>query len=193
MLKNVTILLVYLSVSFGHIRAAEIPGIIITKTDTLHVIFKIPTNSITGKPKFKNLLSKITYFDSIGKKTSITPNQVIEIQFQLPNQPLERIVSYNPITRGKVSNGVFLRLIQDGGLRLFEWHSTPSQKNDGLSYFLVNRKLKKIQFTGLIFPTNNLIDFFEDCPLLQTKIKNNEFRIKNLREMVQCYNNNCAY
>jgi len=191
MIKYVYTIFLSIGLVTANAKSKEVSGIIITlNNDTIHTVFEIPVRS-NGQPRFDKLVPQITYIDKRGNKNVLVATEAKEVQFQLPGQPLERIVSHIPKTLAPsrmAKNGFFLRLIEDGNVRLMEWHSSK----------WVEIHFRKTEGGAVIFkndfgiPKQMLIGLFDDCPALQKKLRNNEYNLKTLREIAQYYNKNCA-
>lgn len=102
-----------------------------------------------------------------------------------------------------------LSIIVDGYLRLYSesitmYFGQPSASNPGggfsgsstyyikktneeiAQYYVAYGYIPKVSFEKVIE------SYFSDCPKIQTKVENKEFKKKNYKEIVEYYNQNCA-
>ena len=191
------------------LEAKKIEGKILFENDTIDVTFNIPIKMFKQEPNYEKLQYKVKYFDSTGKKLTLRPDNAKEIQFKNENENVRMLSRYNSLRSGKfllMSSNIFLKLLTDGELKLFNFYYTQSSpdmydastgdmtggNSINLERFVLQKgegDLKRPK--GLTFK-KDMADYFSDCPALIEKIESKDFRKNDLEFVVRFYNSNCG-
>ena len=187
--------------------AQNVEGQIFYKDDTITATFKLPVSKLSKELNYMKLQTKLKYYDSLGVKTILRPEDALEIRFRYQHQFI-RMVSLedNLELRSLFSEGsnIFLRIKVDGKLKLYYYYynqgssggySPSTGMTGGYSYgtskYILQKgdgKLKSPR--GLGFKIS-MAEYFEDCPELVKKIMDKEFKKNDLDEIVSYYNRHC--
>nr|NQU89140.1 hypothetical protein [Bacteroidota bacterium] len=207
------VLLIFLGMIFTtKVDAKKVNGQIIYENDTIDVIIKLPVSLFSQKINYEKLQKKVQYYDSNGKKIKLLPDEAREIRFTYDGEDIRMLSRLNTLkNRNVFSSGthIFLRLKNDGKLKLFEYHYTESNGpaintessgnttvTGGTTYSIEkyilqkgNGELKKPR--GIIF-RKDMMEYFSDCPELSQKIEQRELKKRDLESIVRLYNSNCG-
>lgn len=190
------------------LQAKKIEGKIVFENETVNVVFNIPIIMLQDAPNYQKIQQRVQYYDAVGKKQTLWPEDAKEIQFTYGQENVRMISVVNSIGLGNPlasSNQIFLKLEIDGHLKLYSYfysQSSPGMVNPatgimggGYSYnmdrYVLQKgdgELKKIK--GASFK-KDMSEYFSDCPSLAQKIENKEFRKDDLESMVNIYNAEC--
>jgi len=195
-MKKLLFLLLFVIAVCENSEAEDIKGKIIYRNDTVDVIFNIPTISITGKIKYTKLQNKVKYYDLAGKKVKLFPEDVVEIRFSYLNEDIRMLSvrdTHDFSDNFSKSKNIFLKLIIDGELKLFEYHFSDSSGE--MTYVTTSYILKRNK-GELWWPEQwafrkDMVNYFSDCPELTRKIQEKEFEISDFVEIVKFYYANC--
>jgi hypothetical protein len=191
-MKKSILLIVLGLLTIANINAKEkVKGLLINGSDTLNIFVEVPTGLIGKDANFLKLQRKITIWNTQGKKQKIKPSQANEIRFDINGETI-RMVSANYDSKSKL----FLKLEIEGFLSMYKCYYT---EQTGGQYgaiktekkYVLNRDDEVYNRPIGIFSKKALIEFFNDCPELASKIRNGEFKEKNMKEIVSFYNKNC--
>lgn len=190
------------------LEAKKIEGQIFYKNDTVYVTMNIPVKFFTQKPNYKKLQYKIKYFDSLGVKKVLRPDDAEEVRFTYLYEKVRMLSRTNTLGLGNIfsmSSNIFLRIEIDGDLKLFTYYYTQSYQMNNTSigmsrgvFFYSEEKsilqkgdgeLKRPK--GLRF-RKDMIQYFNDCPELSKKIEVKVFRKSDLDSIVRFYNRSCT-
>ena len=101
------------------LHASQIDGIIITKTDTLHVRFVVPLTGVD----FTLLQKGVKYIDKSEQKCKLNPEDAKEIRFEYNGQTVRMLSRFDNLSRNSDgSTKIFLELIIDGPMKLFSYY-----------------------------------------------------------------------
>jgi hypothetical protein len=191
-----------------NLEAKKIEGRIIFKNDTIDVILNIPIKFFTQEPNYEKLQYKVKYIDSTGKKITLIPDNVKEVQFRYDFQDIRLLSRFNSLGSRSIfssSANILLKLEIDGTVKLFSFYYTqrsPGMYNPstgattgGFSYSEEGYVLQKGDddlkgITRLSFK-KDMAEYFKDCPTLVKKIVDRDFRKDDLVSIVRFYNSNC--
>jgi hypothetical protein len=178
-------------------KAEIFRGQIIKRNDTLEVVFKIPLYSVTREVKIANLHDKVIYYDSLGKKRKLFPNQALEFRFIIDGKEIRMLSRKTPYSKYYV----FLKLESDGKLKSFGYYGgDPSMEFYQSDIPLMN----DLPFNVLFYQKNDeelykpklnrklLLEYFADCPNLCAIIRNNDLSNYDLFSIAKYYNSNCG-
>lgn len=180
--------------------ANNIKGIIIRTCDTLNVTFHMP---VYTDPDYYELQTGVKYTDSKGNKEKILPTQAKEIQFDYSGEKirmLSRIDNQN--LKADTSKKIFLRLIIDGKIKLFDYYLTNNYTNYNqqmarpkdaplnFRYVLQKDNGELVRYDKMKFKTDFPI-YVKECKDLVNKINAKEYGHDDLKVMVKFYNTNC--
>jgi xanthine/uracil/vitamin C permease (AzgA family) len=191
-----------------NLEAKKIEGRIIFKNDTIDVILNIPIKFFTQEPNYEKLQYKVKYIDSTGKKITLIPDNVKEVQFRYDFQDIRMLSRFNSLGSRSIfssSANILLKLEIDGKLKLFSYYytqSSPGMHNPstgtmtgGYSSSVEKYVLQKggddiKRPKGITF-RKDMAEYFKDCPALVKKIEGKDFRKDDLVSIVRFYNSNC--
>jgi hypothetical protein len=201
------VLLVWMTTCSLLAYSDKVKGRIIFKQDTLNVTFNISPKWISGELSFERLQQKIKYIDVNGKKKVLLPDQAREIQFEFGAEKVRMISVPNTLGLGNVfasSKNIFLRIIVDGRLKLFNYYftqrssgfySSPGMTTGGFTYsvekFILQNEKGELKRPSEITFRKDMAKYFSDCPDLVEKIESKDFRKNDMEFIVKYYNSNC--
>lgn len=184
-----------------NVEAKKIPGIIITETDTFEVVLKVPIDFFSGKPNYPKVQNKLSYITPRGMLTDVYPENLKEVQLTYLHKTYRFIsclkgdFSDSPIGKNK---NIFVRLICDGELKLFNYYAT----NLGVGYdamptlqYYKKDVLQKGDSRYTISSLNfeiTMSKFLSNCPELLKKIQRKVLKSRNIITIVNEYNKNCG-
>lgn len=201
-MKTCKLLLILCFVFTIQTQAKKIPGIIITETDTLEVVFKIPFLLFGNEPNYPKIQEKLSYYSKNGMLTNIYPKDLKEVQFSYLNKVNRLILfpkssfSTSPFPSKK---NIFVRIICDGDLKLYKYYATSiGATTDGMPYRDSDDKnvlqkgngaLTRVRYMDF---KNFMSGYLHDCPQVVKKIQKRELRHRHLISIVKEYNKNCG-
>lgn len=185
-------------VLFVLVSKAEVyRGQIIKSNDTLDVVLKIPINSLTGEPKIAKLQNKVIYYDSLGKKRKLFPNQAYEFRFFKDGKEIRMLSRKAPYT----DYNLFLKLEFEGKIKIFghygggpttEFYQSFSSEIDSFPINVIYFQKDDENLYKPRLKRKLLIDYFNDCKSLCEMIKYNDLSIQFLFTIVDYYNSYCG-
>ena len=189
--------------------AKNIKGIIISqKNDTMQVVFDIPVNLFTQQPNIEKLQWKVNYIDSNNKKQIVKPFQAKEISFNYKGENIRMISTRNNLGLKAPFFGdnsfIFLRLIIDGKMKLYNYYytdyyyspgvhnSTTGTTTEAIPYtaknFILQKDTAELFQAGWLLFKKDMIDYLSDCPELAKKMKDKIYLKKDVALIVNEYN-----
>ena len=190
------------------LEAKKIKGVILFAEDTVQVTMKIPVKFLSGEINYQKLQTKVKYFDSLGTKRVLRPDDAREIRFSYDYEDVRMLSRVKNDGMGNIFSAdscIFLKLEVDGPLKLFSYYysqSNPGMYNastgmmtGGYSYTVEKYILQKgngdlKRPRGLTF-RKDMMEYFADCPVLAGKIEAKEFKRRDLTSIVRYYNLHC--
>ena len=189
------------------LEAKNIEGTIITRSDTLQAIFRIPVKIFTGEPNFEKIQFKLKYIDSTGNRKVLRPENVNEIRFSYNYEEIRMLSRFNAVGLGNIfttGSHVLLKLEVDGPVKLFRYYytqrtsgtynSTTGSWNGGVAYeaerFILQMEDEPITRPRSFGFKKDMKEFFRNCPSLVEKIESNEYQ-RDLYLIVKYYNTAC--
>jgi hypothetical protein len=172
----------------------KIEGLIINQNDSLLVTFNIPTNMIRTEPDFQRMQRSIKYYDINGKKKIIKPGDAEEIQFTMKNKlirMLSRKMNFNTNKRYLLDSVMFLKLEEDGYLKLFSFHSLDMRSTNGNKSYLLQKGKDELKWVDTVRIKKDLIEYLADCNSVVEMINRYNFFLKGLVPIVEHYNSIC--
>jgi hypothetical protein len=112
MKKPILILLLVL-ISSIQLLAIKKEGKIFYENHTIDVIFEIPLRLFSQGPNFKNMQRKMQYYDSLGNKKVLKPEQAKEIRFYYKNAEVRMLSRKNTLRIEDIyslRSNIFLKL-----------------------------------------------------------------------------------
>lgn len=207
MLRKVCLTILSLFVFAVAGLAKKIEGDIIREKDTLHVVFTIPFKLLASHPNFEKLQYKIKYADGTGALRVLRPADAIEIRFKYNNQEIRMLSRRNTLGGGSLfsnKNHIFLHLLKDGTLKLFNFYYTQSNPGMygasgamvGATAYSVERYVLEKKGGDLMQPKaisfrKEMSEYFSDCPVLAMRIENKELKRDDLLAIIAYYNSTC--
>lgn len=161
---------------------------------------EVPTKLLSKKAETIQL-NHFTFFDKRGKKMEMTETEASEFGFTYEGEDIVFRVLPEIIQKSTFVKAHFYKLLIDGNCSLYQVYIG---YNSGFyKQYLLFKNEDHYYMTTDRTPTNELVsapgrvksisEFFEDCPELQTKIKNKEFKKGDDQYslMAQYYNTGC--
>ena len=190
-------------------EAKKIPGFFINKEgDTVYVTFNVTVSLFRQEAKIERIQEKIRYYDSLNNKNTLKPEDASEVVIVNSGDTIRMLSKANNLGLGSFlsRNGIFLRLIKDGPLKLFKYYesgsSTPGYNHStntvssGYTYETEMHILQKKD--GPLVRVRNEVNFrkemskyLSDCPELVKKIDQKQYRKDDIFLIVEEYNKNC--
>lgn len=190
-------------------EAKKIPGFFINKEgDTVCVTFDVTFGFFGQDAKIERIQEKIRYYDSLNNKNTLKPEDASEVVIVNSGDTIRMLSKANNLGLGSFlsRNGIFLRLIKDGPLKLFKYYesgsSTPGYNHStntvssGYTYETEMHILQKKD--GPLVRVRNEVNFrkemskyLSDCPELVKKIDQKQYRKDDIFLIVEEYNKNC--
>ncbi|MEO8472593.1 MAG: hypothetical protein ABI477_10370 [Chryseolinea sp.] len=206
-MRNLVMICVFVIGFSSHAEAKKVEGKIIRRTGTETVIFNVPFKLLSSRPDIERMQYRIRYYDKFGKKMILKPGEAEEIQFAYKNEVVRMISISNDLgLQGTFSRStfVFLRLEIDGPLRLFKYYQTSSNNTGyygagistgGGTYTTENLYLQKegqkLKRPRTLNFRKDMADYLSDCPALVDRIRDKDFKRKDLEFIVMFYNKQC--
>jgi len=191
--KTILSCLLTFSISIS-LSAMKIEGLIIYQNDSLLVTFNIPTNLIQTEPDFQHIQRSIKYYDINGKKKIIKPRDAIEIQFTMNNKlirMLSRKMNFNTNKRSLLDSVMFLKLEEDGYLKLFSFHTLDMGNMNRNKSYLLQKGKDELKWVNTVRIKKDLIEYLADCNSVVEMINQYNFFTKGLVPIVTHYNSIC--
>lgn len=196
--------------SFAILEAKQIEGKIITADASYNVGFDI--SLFLNKIDYQNLEKGIYYTDASDKKEFLAPDENITIEFEHNAETvrLASVTGYKPnVYTGE--SYIFLKVEVEGDVTMYSAYNGMTrsvyqanysntgfdnrvfntsrfyvlEKPDG-TFFTIEYRAKNAKFK------RRMAWFVEDCPMLQNRIKKNEFKSKDLVKLIEIYNTECS-
>ncbi len=198
--------------SSNALLAKDIKGIIITKTnDTLHVTFTVSISFFTQEPNLQKMQWKVKYLDSTNTKQILRPADAKEVSFSYEGETIRMISLKNNLGLSRSifteDSCVFLKLVIDGKLRLYNYYytqssgggyynSTAGMYTGGGSYtaetFILQKNTSELFQSGSMSFKKDMIKYFSDCPAIVKKLEDKTYRRKDVELIVNEYNKDCV-
>jgi hypothetical protein len=209
-----TYLLVLIGLFFfaNNLNARQVKGTIIFENDTLNTMLKIPVYGIAGPPNYLKIQYKIKYYDENQAIKTLRPENAKEVRFTFKGEKIRMLSKSNANGIGGFSltssTGIFLKVVElevEGQVKLFNVYITEvgpaviigtggaspgSSANMSKKYVLEKTNGKLFRVRSLSFK-RDMMTYFSDCPTLVEKIKKKEFRMRDLKMIVEFYNDRC--
>jgi hypothetical protein len=194
-MKRIILIIFIELLIFNVIASKDIEGTILTKNDSvIHVVFKIPTDLLTGDIRFDRIQNKIQYYNSDGKMTTVRPDQVKGISFS--NNDIRMISCQNNVKQHLIfsfttQKFIFLRLEKMGKMKLFRYYYMPKQNNlpELQNVFVLQKDEGDLLIPEWFSEFDYIKKYINECPDLITKIDNKIYTYKNIEEIVTDFNN----
>lgn len=200
-MKKRSLVLVILFFCISQVEAKKkVSGFFITNThDTIKVVFDISFGFLSQEPDYEKLQSKVKYFDSNNVKQTLSPDMAIEVCLDIKGKKV-RMLSRNNDLDFYGESKLFLHLIKDGRMKLFEHHSTsmsgPMGPNGTMTTSKSVKEILQID-NGLLFKPRflvfrkDMLEFLSGCPILSKKIEERVYNSFDMEKIVDDYNLNC--
>jgi hypothetical protein len=194
---------------FNNAAARKIPGHLVDlQGHTVDVTFKIPFKLLSSEPNFEKLQYRIVYYDAAGSKNILRPSDAREIAFNYHHEDIRMLSRPDNLHIRLFSSDahIFLRLLVDGKMKLFNYYftqSTPGIYNGstggmtgGSTYTVDNFILQKndgdlMQPRGLGF-RKDMTAYLEDCPGVAAMVEERTLRRRDMEVIVRQYNERCG-
>ncbi len=186
-------------------RAKKLEGKIFYKEETINVEMKIPFEM--GEVDYAALQRGVTYYGHNNKKVRAIPSDMMGFSFEYDGETVIMLTR----SKGQVYGdnaykpNICLHLLLDGRSKLFEYYEVQRVNNTmgsggmmvstggGVKYYLIiqppGSPLMLIKASRFRSDMENV---FLDCPELDHKIQNKEYRYDDLIQIVQYYNKHCS-
>lgn len=213
-MKRRTLIFVFLFFLLTNVNAKKISGYFISNThDTVRVLFNIPVKFLMQEPNFVNLQKKVKYFDSKNIKQVLYPDMALEVVFDFEGQKYRMLSRNDDLGLNSMfssDNRIFLNLIKDGKLKLFEYHYSGTAgapmmgagggapmmaggSPGGSNYILQKGEGSLFEISVSLFNSfkKQASEYFADCPEVLKKIQDKAYRKDDMELIVDDYNRNC--
>lgn len=208
MKKHLTLFAVVFLLSTNS-EAKKIPGFFINKDgDTVHVTFNVAVNLFRQEAKINRIQEKIRYYDSLNNTNTLRPENTSEVVMVSSGDTIRMLSRANNLGLGSFfsRNGIFLRLIKDGPLKLFKYYESKSSApgynhsnnimSGGYTYEVKSYILQKkdeplFRTRSQVNFRKDMADYLSDCPELVTKIEQKKYRKDDMALIVEEYNKQC--
>jgi hypothetical protein len=206
-MRNLRLFSIVLLISFFKAEAKKIEGQIIYDNDTVNVYFKIPVGLFAGELHYERLQYRVSYFDMMGNRFVLLPDQAKEIRFVYDDKNIRMLSRSITMNSGIFSSGrkIFLKLEIDGYLKLFTYYytqSSPGTYNSstgtttGSYSYTVEKYVLQKGGGELMWPRRHafkkdMTTYFIECPELTEKIENGDFKKVDMELIVTFYNMYC--
>lgn len=208
MKKHLTLFAVVFLLSTNS-EAKKIPGFFINKDgDTVHVTFNVAVNLFRQEAKINRIQEKIRYYDSLNNTNTLRPENTSEVVMVSSGDTIRMLSRANNLGLGSFfsRNGIFLRLIKDGPLKLFKYYESKSSApgynhssnimSGGYTYEVESYVLQKkdeplFRTRSQVNFRKDMADYLSDCPELVTKIEQKKYRKDDMALIVEEYNKQC--
>lgn len=189
--------------------AKEIQGTIIdNQGDSIQAILEIPYNHNTyfRDPNFFSLQKKVKIRLPNGQIKILWPGDVREISFYHGGHTIRMVSRKNNLKTNRMGapKQMFLRLIQDGPVKLFRYYSPleasvqyygPSiisdQNLDNEEFLLQKGDMDFFQPSEKVFKRDILM-YLQDCPDFVNSLLAQDLTIEQLESIITDYNQACA-
>jgi hypothetical protein len=177
----------------------EVEGVVVYKNGkTKPITFQFTVGAFDNQLDVEAIQKEAVYLDSAKVKQSIRPEDVSEIKFTYDSVEYRMLSCPNKLKLGKTGKFIFLKLEQDGGLRLLRYYEsslTPTPSGNPIKTVTKKYVLRKSTDQMLMPDTENfkkdMNEFFADCQSLVFKITKNEYVKKDMQKIVRFYNAEC--
>ena len=208
MLKQILLLLLIL-LGFTPLFAKSLKGTIIDNNgDSLQVTLEIPFNHnpYFRDPDFHALQKKVKFYDADGKFKILWPGDVREIRFYHGGHTIKMVSRKNNLKTNRMGapKQMFLRLIQDGPVKLFRYYSPfeasvqyygPSiisnQNLENEEFLLQKGDQDFFQPSEKVFK-RDILKYLQDCPVFVNSLLAQDLKIEQLENIITEYNKACA-
>jgi len=199
--KSLSFLIILLLVSFST-YASQVKGIIIRKTDTLHVIFVIPLTGID----YSSIQYGIKYIDSSENKVKLKPEDAKEIRFEYNGEQVRMLSRFDNLSyNSDNSTKIFLKLLIDGPIKLFDYYvknssvstpggpgSIPMMTSYSYSRYILQKGIGNlVRYSKMNFKDDMPI-FLKKCPDLVKMIQDKVYQKNEIERIVTYYNTYCG-
>ena len=208
MMRRVYVFIILGCIYTLNAEAKKIEGKILFQNDTIDVTFNIPFKFFGREPNYEKLQNKVKYYDPKGKIIVLRPHQAKEIRFNFEGEEVRMLSRFNTLGFGTLfptSDHIFLKIELDGNLKLFSYYYTQHSAgmyngasgtmSMGYSYgaggYILQKGDEELKRPAGLSFKKDMIEYFNDCPILAQKIENKEFRKNDLEFIVKFYNSNC--
>lgn len=204
MKKLIGLIALLISISFSA-NASQIKGIIITKKDTLHVMFIIPFSGVN----YASMQYGVKYIDSAQVKHKLSPADAKEIRFEHLGDTVRMLSRFNNLSyNSDGSTKIFLKLLIDGPIKLFDYYIKntgvyapsgpgPVQGAPVMTSYTSNRYVLQKGIGDLVLYSkmnfkNEMPVFLKKCPDLVKLIQDKVYQKSDIERIVTYYNTNCG-
>ncbi len=172
--------------------AQKVNGKILFESDSVDVMLKIPFGYGFFNRKIYRMQFKVKYIDHKGDKKELNPDQAKEIRFKLWGESVRLISKKDRFgLKPKKTKNVFIRILVDDKLKLYQVHQL-LRDNLIVSPYYLQKNNDRSTCAGVTEFHSYISAYFGDCPELSDKIKAKAYRLRDIFEIVEFYNMNCA-
>lgn len=197
------LIIAILLIFFNQVEAKKIPGYFISNSnDTVRVTFNISVSST--RPYFDSMEWRIKYYDAKNKKHILLPNMAREISLNYKGKQFIMLSEKN--TLGFVGSPtreheyIFLHLLKSGKVMLFKYYRKapgPGMNNEfggesayfyGADDYILKKGQQALFKVRDITFKKDMSEYFSDDPDIVQKIEDKTYKIRDIEEMVDEYN-----
>jgi hypothetical protein len=184
------------------LQAKKMEGsIVFANGEEKQVTLLIPTAFMSNMPNFEKMATRIKYLDEQGKTHKVRPDDAREVRFTYEGEQVRMVSCPDKLNLSPFyssAKNVFLVLIKDGRLKLFQYFETVSSSN-GMGGVNMNQQKGYLMQKGngeMYKPSfwsfqKSMAEYLSDCPELSTRIANGEFSKSDIQLIVESYNSDC--
>ena len=189
-MKNLLISLGLILVLISQANAAKLKGLVCLRYDTIQVSLDIPLSFSSKQIRFDKMQMGIRCFDPEGKIRTIGPGDWIEIRFNYMGEQVRMISVPNTLSLGAYpyanADFIFLKLRTEGRLRVFDYYRPLAVVTT-----VLQKKLGYLRMPTSLNFKKKMQGYFDDCPVLDEKIRSKEWGYNDLAKVISYYNESC--
>ncbi|MBL3657911.1 hypothetical protein [Fulvivirga sediminis] len=203
-MKKALFLLILIIVSINGLHAKNVKGFIKFADSMQEVTLKIPAGLFGNHPQYIRLQNKIKYISPNGDVKVLKPSDAEAVKFSFKGEMITLVSVKNNTDQSRLTgvtqdSHIFLKLVMDGKLKLFQYYSaqyspgvgqqpgTTTIKDEYLLQ-LPDEPLKRLKSIGF---RKDMKEYFSDCPALVEILDSRTLRKKDMEAIVEFYNQNC--
>lgn len=208
MIKHLSLLTLVFLLSTNS-QAKKNPGFYINKDgDTVYVKFNVAVSLFRQEAKIDRIQEKIRFYDSLNNTHYLKPEHASEVVIISSEDTIRMLSRANNLGLGSFlsRNGIFLRLIKDGKLKLFKYYESKSSApgynhstntmSGGYTYETQCYVLQKdneplFRTMNPVSFGNDMANYLSECPELVIKIEQKQYQKNDVPLIVDEYNKKC--
>lgn len=182
------VLLIYVSfLVFGLLSAKKFPGEVVYFSGVRDVVtVDVPMDLTQKYISFYMMNKKMKCKNLFGKKLKVKPDLIKEVQFEIDGMLVRMISQEMKPGKGRF----FLLLYESEHMSVYRYFEATGGGGVSVYDYLKkgNEPLRHFSFYGFKAKCS---DYFADCPALQQKIKDGDYKSTELADIVEYYVEKC--